>query len=51
MFGIILVILIMLVFAEVLPMWGHRRSWGYYPSGRLGVRLKIVVILLLIGRV
>ncbi len=51
MFGIILVILIVLALTGSLPRWGHSRSWGYYPSGGLGLLLLIVVILLLIGRI
>jgi hypothetical protein len=33
------------------PAWPHSRSWGYYPSGGLGLALAIVVILLLLGRI
>jgi hypothetical protein len=34
-----------------LPTWGHSKSWGYYPSGGLGVILVILIILLLMGRI
>jgi hypothetical protein len=34
-----------------LPTWNHSRSWGYAPSGGVGVVLVIVVILLLLGRI
>ena len=34
----------------VVPSWNHSRSWGYGPSGVLGVILIIVVVLLLTGR-
>jgi len=30
-----------------IPSWGYSRSWGYFPSGILGVVLVIFVILLL----
>lgn len=32
-----------------LPRWPHSRSWGYYPSGGLGLVLVIVIILLVLG--
>ena len=47
---ILLVVLIILLFAAV-PAWPHSRSWGYYPSGGLGLVVLILVILLLMGRI
>ena len=47
---LILLILIVLLFAAV-PAWPYSRSWGYYPSGGLGLVILIVVILLLMGRI
>jgi len=47
---LILLILIVLLFAAV-PAWPYSRSWGYYPSGGLGLVVLIVVILLLMGRI
>ena len=41
--GTILLIVLVLILLGVLPVWPHARSWGYGPSGGLGV---IVVILL-----
>jgi hypothetical protein len=32
-----------------LPSWGYSRGWGYYPSGKIGVILVIILILALIG--
>ena len=34
-----------------LPTWPHSRTWGYYPSGGLGVLLAVLVVLLLLGRI
>jgi hypothetical protein len=34
----------------VVPAWPHSRSWGYAPSGGLGLVLLVVVVLLLMGR-
>jgi hypothetical protein len=33
-----------------LPAWPHSRTWGYYPSGGLGLLLAILVVLLVLGR-
>ena len=44
----LLVLLIVLLLAAV-PAWPYSRSWGYYPSGGLGLVLLIVVVLLLLG--
>jgi len=50
MLGTVLIILLVLMLLGALPTWPHSRSWGYYPSGGLGLLLAIVVILLLLGR-
>jgi hypothetical protein len=46
----ILIILLILILVGVLPTWPHSRSWGYAPSGILGVIVIVVLILLLTGR-
>ncbi|MFJ1257183.1 DUF3309 family protein [Cupriavidus sp. CuC1] len=43
-------IILILVLLGALPTWPHSRSWGYYPSGLLGVVVVVVLILLLMGR-
>jgi len=48
--GTILLIVLILLLVGALPSWPHSRSWGYYPSGGLGLVLVIVVVLLLMGR-
>ena len=48
--GTILLIIVILMLAGVLPAWPHARSWGYGPSGALGVVLVIVIVLLVLGR-
>ena len=48
--GTILIIVLILLLVGALPTWGHSRSWGYFPSGGLGLVLLIVIILLLMGR-
>jgi hypothetical protein len=49
--GTILIVILILVLIGALPTWPHSKSWGYYPSGGLGVVLIILVILLLMGRI
>jgi hypothetical protein len=49
MYTILLVVLILLLLGA-LPTWPYSRSWGYYPSGGLGLIVMVVLILLLAGR-
>ena len=46
----ILIVLALLMLIGALPTWSHSRSWGYGPSGGLGLVLLVVLILLLTGR-
>jgi hypothetical protein len=50
--GLMLILTIVLVVALVgsLPAWPHSRSWGYYPSGGIGLIVAVLLILLLLGR-
>lgn len=48
--GTILLIVLVLILLGVVPTWPHSRSWGYAPSGVIGVILIIVLILFLTGR-
>jgi hypothetical protein len=49
--GTILIVVLVLLLLGALPTWPYSGSWGYYPSGGLGLILLIVVILALTGRV
>ena len=49
MLGTILIIILILALVGALPTWGHSRSWGYGPSGGLGMIVIIVIILALLG--
>ena len=49
--GTILLIIVVLMLIGAIPTWPHSRSWGYGPSGGLGVVLLIIVILLVLGRI
>lgn len=48
--GSILLIVLILMLVGVLPTWPHSRSWGYYPSGGLGLVVVILLVLVLLGR-
>ncbi|MDP9156924.1 MULTISPECIES: DUF3309 family protein [Burkholderiaceae] len=48
--GTILLVVLILLLLGAFPSWPHSRSWGYGPSGILGVVLIIVIVLLLMGR-
>lgn len=51
MLGIILIAVLILASLGALPRWTHSRSWGYYPSGGVGLILFVVVILFLLDRI
>jgi len=47
---LILIIVLVLLLVGALPTWPYSNSWGYYPSGGLGLIVLILLILLLSGR-
>ena len=49
MLGTILIVILILLLLGALPAWPHSKSWGYYPSGGLGLILLILLLLLLAG--
>ena len=49
--GTILLIVLILLLIGAIPSWPYSRSWGYGPSGVLGVVVLIVVLLLVMGRI
>ena len=49
--GTILLIVLILMLVGSFPSWSHSKSWGYGPSGGLGLIVLILVILLLMGRI
>jgi hypothetical protein len=51
MLSTILLIVLILMLLGAIPRWPHSRSWGYGPSGGLGLIVLILVILLLMGRI
>jgi len=50
MLRIILIVLVVLLLLGALPTWPYSASWGYYPSGGLGLILIILVVLILADR-
>lgn len=48
--GTILLIVVVLFLVGALPTWRHSRTWGYFPSGGLGLVLLILLVLVLTGR-
>ncbi|HWZ48146.1 MAG TPA: DUF3309 family protein [Herbaspirillum sp.] len=51
MLGTILLIILILILVGALPSWPHSRSWGYGPSGIVGVVVIVLIVLLLLGRI
>ena len=49
--GLILLIVLILLLLGAVPAWPHSRSWGYYPSGGLGLLLVIVLVLVFMQRI
>ncbi len=49
---LITILIVVLVIALIggLPTWSHSRSWGYAPSGGVGLILLILLVLFLMGR-
>lgn len=48
--GTILLVILILALIGVIPSWPHSRSWGYGPSGGIGLLVLILLILVLTGR-
>jgi Protein of unknown function (DUF3309) len=48
--GTILLIILVLLLIGALPAWPYSNSWGYYPSGGLGLVLIILLVLVVTGR-
>jgi len=50
MLGTLLIVFLVLALFGALPRWSHSRSWGYFPTGGVGLVLLVVVVLVLLGR-
>jgi hypothetical protein len=51
MLGTILLVVLVLMLLGALPTWPHSRSWGYAPSGVMGLLVVILLIMLLTGNI
>jgi hypothetical protein len=47
--GTIVLVILILLLVGALPHWGYSRSWGYGPTGGLGLLLLVVIILVVLG--
>ena len=50
MLGTILLVVLILLLIGALPSWPHSSSWGYGPSGGLGLVVLVIIVLLALGR-
>ena len=48
--SVLLIIVLLILCVGGLPRWGYSASWGYGPSGLLGLLFIVLLILLLTGR-
>ena len=46
----VLIIILILILLGAFPAWPYSRSWGYAPTGILGLLVVIALIMLLTGR-
>jgi Protein of unknown function (DUF3309) len=49
--GTILLVVLILMLIGAFPAWPYNKSWGYYPSGGLGLVVVVLLILILLGRI
>ena len=47
---LLLILLLVLLIIGAFPMWPYSASWGYYPTGGLGLLLLAVVLLVVLRR-
>ena len=48
--GTVLLIVLVLALLGAFPSWPHSRSWGYGPSGVLGLIVVVLLVLVVAGR-
>ena len=49
--GTIVLIVLILLLIGAIPSWSHSRSWGYGPSGGIGLVVIVLIGLLLMGKI
>jgi hypothetical protein len=45
----LLFVILVLLLLGLLPAWPYSQSWGYYPSGVVGVLLLVAVLFVVFG--
>ena len=48
--GTILLILLLVMLVGAVPAWPHSRSWGYGPSGGIGLVLLVLIVYAMTSR-
>jgi hypothetical protein len=48
--SLILLVVLVVILLGALPTWPYSRSWGYYPSGGLGLVVVVLLVLFLAGK-
>jgi hypothetical protein len=51
MLGTLLLVILILLLIGAFPAWPYSRSWGYAPSGTVGIIVVVVVVLVLMGTI
>lgn len=51
MYLLLIILLILIIVGAPVGPWSGVHSWGWYPSGGLGLVLVILLVLLLLGRI
>lgn len=49
--GTIILVILVLALVGAIPSWPHSKSWGYGPSGGLGLVVVILLILIVLGKI
>jgi hypothetical protein len=47
--GVLLLVLLSVLLMSVIPSWPYSHSWGYWPSGGLGILVAGMLTLLFLG--
>jgi hypothetical protein len=45
---LLLLIIVVLLLIGAFPVWPYSASWGYFPSGGLGLLVVILIVVLLV---
>jgi len=51
MLGTLLLVILILLLIGAFPAWPYSRSWGYAPSGTVGIVVIVVLVLVLMGTI